>query len=235
MSDNSCIAIIPARGGSKGIMGKNICLVAGKPLINWTIEQAQRSACFGKIIVTTDDNTIATIAHNAGSEVPFLRPEELAQDDTPDYPVYEHTIKWLSENQNYQPELVVWLRPTSPLRTSEDIISAIRLIKDTNADCVRSVCLVEHHPYWMKKIKDKQLLPFLDNLDEQKYYRRQLLPPVYRLNGAVDVVRNESVRNSGKLFHGNIVGYIMPNERSIDIDNEIDLMIAEELLIRRLK
>jgi CMP-N,N'-diacetyllegionaminic acid synthase len=226
------LAIIPARGGSKGIPRKNIRILAGKSLIVWTIETALQCSVLDKIIVSTDDEKIAEICRHAGADVPFLRPKELALDDTPDFPVYEHTLKWLSENQDFQPEIVVWLRPTAPLRTITDIDSAVHLIKKSNADAVRSVCHVEHHPYWMKLIQDTHLLPLIENCDESRYYHRQLLPPVYRLNGAVDVIRCKSVRKTGLLYSGDVLGYIMPNERSIDLDSELDFDLAE-LYLRR--
>jgi CMP-N,N'-diacetyllegionaminic acid synthase len=225
--DKKILGIIPARGGSKGIPKKNIRLFAGKPLIVWTIEQALQCRVLNKIIVSTDDDDIAKISKDAGAEVPFLRPKDLAHDDTPDFPVYDHTLKWLSENQNYQPDIVVWLRPTAPLRITDDIESAVQLFMKTNADCVRSVCLAEHHPYWMKRMNATQLLPFMDNIDEKKYYRRQLLPPVYRLNGAVEVIRCESVRKSCSMYGGEMGGYVMPDDRSIDLDTELDFIFAE--------
>lgn len=227
------ITIIPARGGSKGIPNKNIAPAFGKPLIAWTIEATRQSAFLDRVIVTTDSVAIAEIASAYGAEVPFLRPPELARDDTPDLPVYQHTLAWLREHQGYQPECVVWLRPTSPMRTTHDIDAAVALLQQNQADCVRSVCLAEHHPYWMKHREDDgRLVPCIEGADEHTYYQRQLLPPVYRLNGAVEVVRCTSVINNGRLYGGVMYGYVMPPERSIDIDTELDLALMELLLQR---
>lgn len=226
------IAIIPARGGSKGVPKKNIRSLNGKPLIAWTIETALRTSSLDRIIVSTDDDLIAQIAKDHGADVPFLRPPELAKDDTPDLPVYLHVLAWLESHQDFRPEIVVWLRPTSPLRTVEDIETSIRLLNDTGADCVRSICPAEHHPYWMKRLDGDRLVSFMEGFDEQLYYRRQLLPPAYRLNGAVDVIRCSKQVGSGHLFGGKMAGYIMPPERSLDLDSEMDFTIAEALIRR---
>ena len=229
------VALIPARSGSKGVPKKNICLLAGKPLIAWTIETAIACPSLDRIIVSTDDLKIAHIASNYGAEVPFLRPLELAQDDTPDLPVYQHTLSWLAEHEDYHPDIVVWLRPTSPLRTVQDIEKAIQLLKKTGADCVRSISLAEHHPYWMKRLdgNDDSLKPFVEGIDEAKFYRRQLLPPVYRLNGAVDVSVSKNVLENGLLYQGDIRGYVMPQDRSVHIDNKIYFALAELLIKER--
>ena len=227
------LVIIPARSGSKSVPKKNIRLLAGKPLIAWTIGTAIACPILDRIIVSTDSTEIAEIAKNFGAEVPFLRPVELAQDDTPDLPVYQHTLLWLAEHEGYYPDIVVWLRPTSPLRIVQDIERPIQLLAETGGDCVRSVSLVEHHPYWMKRFDGDSLKPFMDGIDEQKYYRRQLLPPVYRLNGAVDVSVCKTVMETGLLYQGDVRGYVMPQKRSVDIDHEIDLGLVELLLESR--
>lgn len=228
-----CVGIIPARGGSKGIPRKNIRQLAGKPLIVWTIETALACPNLDRIIVSTDDEEIAQIARDSGAKVPFLRPVELAQDDTPDLPVYQHALSWLAEHEDYRADIVVWLRPTAPLRAVEDVEAAISLLIETGADCVRSVCVAEHHPYWMKRLEDDRLVPFIDQTDDSKYYRRQLLPPAYRLNGAVDVTWSKTVMEKGLVYSGDVRGYVMPLVRSIDLDSELDFALAELLLQRR--
>ena len=233
MNLRKVIAIIPARGGSKIVPRKNIRLLANKPLISWTIEKGLATTSINRVIVSTDDAEIAEITVKYGAEVPFLRPLELAQDDTPDLPVYLHVLNYLEQQENYNPDIVVWLRPTSPLRTIEDIENAINLLIDSDADCVRSVCLAEHHPYWMKKLEGDRLIPLLEGVDETQYYRRQLLPPVYRLNGAVDVSWCKNVLENQQLYFGNMGGYVMPPERSVDIDTELDFALAEILLKER--
>ncbi len=221
------LALIPARGGSKGVPGKNIKLLNGKPLIGWTIETARKVKQLDRIIVSTDDHNIAAIAGDFGAEVPFMRPSDLAGDDTGDGPVYLHALKWLFEHQAYTPDIVVWLRPTAPFRIVDDITGAIKLLVRTRADWVRSVCLVEHHPYWMFRKGDQERLePFVEGIDIQQYLRRQLLPPAYRLNGAVDVTWSRIVQQ--KMFYqGDIRGYVMPVERSIDIDTPFDFKLAQ--------
>lgn len=228
VASRACLAIIPARGGSKGVPRKNIRLVAGKPLIAWTIEAAKACSLLNRVIVSTDDEEIARVARTSGAEVPFLRPAEFARDTTPDLPVCRHALQWLAEHDGFRPDVVVWLRPTAPLRTSQDIAEAVRSLCDSDADCVRSVCAVEHHPYWMYRLEDGQLMPLMNHVKIPAV--RQQLPPVYRLNGVVDAVRTERVPESGALFQGKMKGYVMPAERSMDIDTEADLKNAELLL-----
>ncbi len=229
-SNHKILGIIPARGGSKGVPRKNIRNVGGKPLIGWTIDVALSTSCIDRIIVSTDDEEIADIVTDYGVEVPFLRPEELAQDNTPDMPVYEHTLNWLTTHENYNPEIIVWLRPTAPLRTSTDIENAVEILIDSNADWVRSVCEVTHHPYWMYRLENGEMQSFIDNIDIHQYNRRQLLPPVYRLNGAVDVTWRRTVLEKRLNYSGNMQAYIMPDERSLDIDTETDLKRVESYL-----
>lgn len=227
------LAIIPARGGSKGVPRKNIRVLAGKPLIAWTIEMALVCSIVDRVIVSTDDIEIANVAREYGAKVPFIRPARLAQDTSPDLPVCQYALNWLADNEDYFPDIVVWLRPTAPLRIVQDVETATQLLIETGADSVRSVSLVEHHPYWMKRLNDDRLMPFVNGIDENKYYRRQLLPPVYRLNGAVDVAWRKTVMEKGFLYGGDMRGYVMPAERSIDLDSELDFVLAEFLLRRR--
>ena len=230
---SNIFGLIPARGGSKGIPFKNIKPLAGKPLIAWTIETALACPELNRVVVSTDDEKIAEVARQYNAYVPFLRPSELAQDDTPDFPVYNHFLSWLDEHEKYYPDMVVWLRPTTPLRTVHDIEAAIQLLIDSDLDFVRSVSSAEHHPYWMKRLDGGLLTPFIDVIDEGKYYRRQLLPPAYRLNGAVDVIRCSSAAKNRQLYKGRVGGYVMPLERGIDLDSELDFTLAELLLQRR--
>jgi len=226
-SNHNILCIIPARGGSKGVHRKNIRSVGGKPLIGWTIEVALNTPCIDRIIVSTDDAEIADTAKGYGIAVPFLRPEELARDNTPDMPVYEHTLNWLSQQEQYNPEIIIWLRPTSPLRTSTDIENAVDMLVDSNADWVRSVCEATHHPYWMYKLNKGKMTSFIEDIDIQQYNRRQLLPPVYRLNGAVDVTWRRTILEKRLNYGGHMQAYIMPVERSLDIDTESDIKQIE--------
>ncbi len=228
MKDNKKIlAIIPARGGSKGIPKKNITMLAGKPLIAWTIEAALSAPCLDKIILSTDDEQILKTGKKYGAEVPFLRPSNIAEDDTTDMPVYEHTLSWLAENEQFYPDIIVWLRPTAPLRTGEDIEQAVDILIKKNPDWVRSVCEVDHHPYWMYKPNGDMMEPFIDGIKIENYIRRQLLPTAYRLNGVVDVAWRSTIIEKKLLYSGVMAPYIMPVERSIDIDTKLDLKVAE--------
>ena len=228
-----CFALIPARGGSKTVPSKNIRLLAGKPLIAWTIETALASPSLDRVIVSTDDPEIAEISRTYGAEVPFMRPADLAGDTVPDLPVFEHAYKWFRGPENDPPDAVVWLRPTAPLRTVDDIEAALKLLVDSEADSVRSVCPVEHHPYWMQRLDGNRLLPFDDQIEISKYYRRQLLPPAYRLNGAVDAILCRTAPSEGMLFSGDMRGYVMPIERSLDVDTELDFALLEVIFQQR--
>jgi len=228
MKDNKKIlAIIPARGGSKGVPKKNIKMLAGKPLIAWTIETALSVPCLDRVVLSTDDRKISETAKQYGADVPFLRPEKIALDDTLDMPVYEHALAWLKDNENFSPDIIVWLRPTAPLRIAQDINNALDILIKKEPDWVRSVCEVEHHPYWMYKLNGGRMESFVDGIQIKNHMRRQLLPPAYRLNGAVEVAWRATILEKKLLYSGVIEAYIMPPDRSIDIDREIDFKLAE--------
>jgi CMP-N,N'-diacetyllegionaminic acid synthase len=226
-NNKKILAIIPARGGSKGVPGKNIKMLAGKPLLAWTIETALSTSCLDRVILSTDDPEISKIGKQYGAEVPFLRPAEFAADDTTDMPVYEHALGWLKDKEKFIPDIIVWLRPTTPFRTTEDIEKAVDLLIDKRPDWVRSVCEVEHHPYWMYKLNNGKMESFVDGIDVKDYIRRQLLPPAYRLNGVVDVAWPSTILEKKLLYSGVIEGYIMPVDRSLDIDTAMDFKFAE--------
>jgi len=139
-------------------------------------------------------------------------------------------LRWLCEREGYCPDYVVWLRPTSPLRTANDISAAASLLADSDADCVRSVCRTEAHPYYALRIIENRLCSFLPAANDRRYIRRQLLPDVYHANGCVDAVRCSSIKDPELLFAGNVLPYIMPRERSLDIDTEFDFNIAAFLM-----
>jgi N-acylneuraminate cytidylyltransferase/CMP-N,N'-diacetyllegionaminic acid synthase len=230
-SQNSCLAVIPARGGSKGIPGKNILPLLGKPLIAYTIEAARKAGLIGRILVSTDDPVIAKTASEFGAEVPFLRPPELARDETPTLPVLQHLLTQLKLSEHYEPEIIVLLQPTSPLRRAEDIDRAVTLLRQTGADSVVSLCAAEHSPYWMNRLEGDRVLPFLDNVPE--YARRQDLPPVYRVNGAVYATRRRILMEQNRLLGEDTRGMVMDAESSVDIDTPLDLKIAMLILQER--
>lgn len=231
--DGKILGVIPARGGSKSIPHKNIVNLLGQPLIAYTIELANLALNEGildRVIVSTDDNNIADVSRKYGGDVPFMRPKELAGDGVPDKPVLKHALEWIEKKEKIQVSYVVKLVPTSPLRKFEDLVNVINKIKATGCDSVRTVCEVTEHPYWMKKISGDVLLPFMDGKDEKIFFQKQLLPKIYIINGAIDTIKKSVFYEYDFLYGDDIRCVIMPKSRSIDIDDMIDLQIAEVLL-----
>jgi len=223
------IALITARGGSKSIPQKNIKMLAGKPLIAWTIEAAFHAQRLSRVIVSTDDDEIANVARHWGAEVPFTRPAELAQDHSDHISVVEHAIHWLAQHGQEEPEYVMLLQPTSPLRTSEDIDAAICIAEERSAVAVVSVCETKHHPYAFKRIlKSGTLADILSS--DIPYQRRQALPSSYAINGAIYLNRRESLLRLRTFFPPDAQAYVMPPERSLDIDTSWDLYRADLIL-----
>lgn len=227
------LAIIPARGGSKSIPRKNLRLLGGKPLIAYSIEQANRSGFITRVVVSTDEQEIAEVSRHYGAEVPFLRPPELAQDDTPDLPVFQHALTWLEQHKGYVPDLVVHLRPTTPNRRVETIDLAIQTyLKHPDIDSLRSVTPAEHSPFKMWFIKDDGCLQpviRLGNRHESFNLPRQALPPAYQGDGYIDITRPDVILGSGSMTGGRILAFLT-DEPCVDIDHEKDLMEAESLL-----
>jgi CMP-N,N'-diacetyllegionaminic acid synthase len=221
------LALIPARGGSKGLPRKNILPFLGKPLIAWTIEQALASTYLDRVIVSTDDDEIADISKSYGAEVPFIRPKELATDDAKAIDVFLHALNWLSMNNDHF-DLVMILQPTSPLRISDDIDASIKLFFSKEAQAVVSVCEADYHPYWSNILpKDGCMKDFIR--PEILHKNRQELPTFYRLNGAIYLAYCDYLKNK-KSFHGEkTYAYLMPVGRSIDIDTDVDFKLAEIL------
>ena len=227
------LAVVPARGGSRGVPRKNVHLLAGKPLIVYTVTAALQSQYPLRVVISTDNEKIAEVAQRAGAEVPFLRPAELAQDETPTLPVIQHALQWLEQHDGYKPGLVVLLQPTSPLRRASHIDQGIKLLLETNADSVVSVCEVEHSPYWMRVLDEKgQVRRFVET--DREFPRRQDLPPVYRLNGALYVTKRKLIMDEERLLGDDVRALVMAREDSIDIDDKLDFLLAELLLKRRL-
>jgi CMP-N,N'-diacetyllegionaminic acid synthase len=231
---NDILGLINARGGSKSIPHKNLAPLAGKPLIAWTIEAALGSRSLARIIVSTDDPEIAETARAWGATVPFMRPAELARDDTPGIMPVLHAVEWLAENESYLPEYIMLLQPTSPLRTTEDIEAAIDLARERRAEAVVSVNEAPTHPYWMKRLTDDgQLTDFL--LLERPYFQRQDLPRALSLNGAIFLIRRDSLLREKTLHPARTYPYFLPAERAIDIDEPWDLYLAELVLRDRVR
>lgn len=216
------LAVIPARGGSKGIPGKNIKDLYGQPLIAYTIQAALDCKKIDRVVVSTDSEEIAGVAKKYGADVPFLRPAALAMDTSKTIDAVIDVLERLQETYEY----VVLLQPTSPLRTAEDIEKAIDKAIATGKD-VASVSLVKEHPVLMREIGDDDaLVPLLSG---ESTIRRQDMKEIYRVNGAVYVNRVADLTKDTS-FNDNPVGYVMPVERSIDIDEESDFLLAEHFM-----
>ena len=229
----AAIAIIPARGGSKGILKKNIALLAGKPLIAYSIEDSINCPQIKRTLVSTDDPEIADVARHYGAEVPFMRPSELAQDETPDLPVFSHALEWLLTQENALPDLVVHLRPTTPLRPSGAIERGIQMIlEDSQADCVRSISRSTQIPHKMWQIRGKYMKPFIQLGNEESYNMpRQKLPKVFSHDGVVDVIRVSTILEKKTLTGSRVLPLrIEDSFFSVDIDEPIDLIMAEVFL-----
>lgn len=229
------LCLIPARGGSKGIPRKNIRNLAGKPLIAYSIECAKQSQLIQRVIVSTDDEEIAKIAIRYGAEVPFMRPRELAQDLTPDSPVFQHVLSELKGKEEYEPDLVVNLRPTCPIRRVETIDAAIgELMRHPEADSLRSVSRPLQTPYKMWRIQDSYLKPLMTIKGMKEPYNmpRQILPEIFWQNGYIDVIRPPIIQK-GMMSGRTILPFVIRDEEWVDIDYEEDLQKAEEILKRR--
>lgn len=234
--NSKILAVIPARGGSKNILRKNIKPLAGKPLIEYTFDAAKASKLLNKIVLSTDDKEIADIGRQSGVEVPFLRPEELAGDNCPTLPVIQHAVDFLEEKEKYTPNYIVILQPTSPLRTAEHIDEALRILIETGADSVVSVTEVPHryNPCSIMKIEKGKLVPFMQ--EGEKYTQRQLKPKLYGRNGAaIYAFKYETLTQKNSLYGDDCRPYFMSKADSVDIDDIIDFDYAEFVLSKRQK
>lgn len=205
------LGIIPARGGSKGIPGKNIKLLSGKPLIQYTIEAALQSEMLEKIIVSTDSQEIATVAKQLGADVPFIRPMELAQDDTPTLPVIQHALRW-SEHMREHYDAVCLLQPTTPFRPVGFIDRAIEKFQQSGADSLVSVLPVpiKYNPHWVFEPNAKGFLKIATG-EKQIIPRRQELPPTYIRDGAIYITKVQVIFELNSLY-GNLIDFIVSEE-----------------------
>lgn len=229
------LAIIPARGGSKGLVRKNILPLLNHPLIAYSILAAQQSSFINRIIVSTDDDEIINVAKQYRAEVPFKRPAALAQDASTDIEVFTHALNWLKEHENYVPDYVVQLRPTSPIRLKGMIDSCIqKLINHPQSDSLRIITEAPVTPYkmWLVEDENKPMKPLLtlDDIDEPFNQLRQTLPKVYWQVGALDVIKT-SVITQQKLMSGdNIMHHIVPSYLAVDIDDIKSFEKAAEII-----
>lgn len=225
------LAIIPARGGSKGIPRKNIHLLANRPMLAYTAEAALKSQKLSRYVLSTEDKEIACVGRDMGIEVPFLRPGDLAQDDTPGIDVIQHVVRELVKTEGYQPDAVMILQPTSPLRTWRHIDEAIALYCNSDADSLVSIVETPHqyNPYSVMQIEGGYLNAFLDYPERNNL--RQKKPIFYARNGAaIYIVDINVLMKQNTLFGDKLIPYKMDKRSSIDIDDMLDLKIAECLL-----
>jgi len=231
-SEPHVLALIPARGGSKSIPMKNIAPLAGRPLIAHSIEVARKCRRISRVIVSTDSEQIRQVSLSCGAEVPFLRPAEIAEDDTTDLPVFVHALRWLSDHEAYHPDIVVHVRPTTPLRTPERVDAAIEaLIENPEADSVRAVSPPLQNPFKMWTLGDTYLEPLVDiGIPEPYNQPRQRLPTVYWQTGYLDVVRTSTLLEKNSMTGDRILPYIMDEQFVVDIDQPFSLRLAEFLM-----
>jgi N-acylneuraminate cytidylyltransferase len=234
------LAVVPARGGSKGIPRKNVRMLAGKPVVAYAVQCGLEARSVDRVLCSTDDEEIAEIARAAGAEVPFLRPAELAQDSTEDWPVFAHALRWLEEREGWVPDLVVNLRPTSPLRRVEHVDGAVALLLATGADSVKSVCIARQHPHKMWRLPGGEaglMVPYLSTpfrLERGPDVPRAQLETIYWQNGVVDVTRRSVILEQGVMIGGAVAGLVTDPEDSADLDSPLDLEVAEVLMRHRI-
>ncbi len=226
------LAFIPARGGSKRIPNKNIKLLKGKPLIAYTIESAKKSKHINRIVVSTDSKEIAGIAKQFDAEVPFLRPTGISKANSTEMEFFNHALDWFAKNENYIPDLIVLLYPTSPFRKVESIDKAIEeILKNPEADSLRSVKLCSEHPYKMWIVKDEYLKPFVKGQDKNVHtWSYQLLPKVYIQNASIYITKPSTIKNKKSPTGDIIIPFVMDEMESIDINNPLDFAFAEMIL-----
>ena len=228
------LGLIPARGGSKSIPHKNIVPLLGRPLLAYTCEAAPASARLSRVIISTDDPHIAQLAREHGLEVPFMRPQELAQDDTLALPVVQHAVRWLEVSEGYKPDAVMILQPTSPLRRAEHIDGAVEVMDRTGADTVVSVVEAPHRysPGSLMSFNERRRL--VSYQSGPMVLRRQEKPILYARNGpAVLLVKHSTLMAHGTLYGANTQPYLMDEIDSFDVDTSNDLIIIEALMKHR--
>jgi CMP-N-acetylneuraminic acid synthetase len=227
------VGFVFARGGSKGLPGKNIRVLAGKPLIAWSIEQAKAVNRIERVIVSTDSNEIADVARSFGAEVPFIRPAELAQDDSPEWLSWQHALRYLRDHQGTMPDTMISIPTTAPLRIPADLDNCLDEYAKGKADAVITVTNAHRNPYFNMVTMD-----FLGNIQpvipqSVNFSRRQDCPTVYDMTSVAYVVDARFVLNNSSLFAGKVRAVHVPVERAIDIDTLLDFKIAEVLLFDR--
>lgn len=229
------VAVIPARGGSKRIPRKNLAVVGGCSLVGWAIQAAREAGSVARVLVSTDDDEIAAECRRLGAEVPWLRPPQLARDDSPTIAAVEHALRWAVENTVPAPEFAVLLEPTAPLREGRHIDAALALLAASDADCVMSVSEAPHlfHPEELLVVTDGQLCPYLPYRTMETRHLRGNQSKVYIPNGLVYAVRIEAVLSGHSLYGSKTLPYVTPWSEFLDIDTADDLTLAELRMQRR--
>ncbi|MFQ6027629.1 MAG: cytidylyltransferase domain-containing protein [Dehalococcoidia bacterium] len=227
------LALIPARGGSKGVPRKNLRLLAGKPLIAYSIETALASQFIDRVVVSTDDAEIASVAQQYGAEVPFMRPQELAQDDSPEWLTWQHALRTLSAGGLHpRIEVLTCISPTAPLRSVGDVDACIQTLHDSDADLVFTVKPAERNPYFNMVVLDEAGYARLVIPPKGPIHRRQDTPTVYDMTTVAYAARPEFVLQASSMFEGKTKAVSVPPERALDIDTELDFQFAEFLIAR---
>jgi CMP-N,N'-diacetyllegionaminic acid synthase len=224
------LGIIPARGGSQGVPRKNIRLLCGKPLLQYTAEAALAAKNLSRIILSTEDEEIAEVGQTCGLEVPFRRPAELARDDTPTLAVVQHAVGWV-EDRGELYDFICLLQPTNPLRKAQDIDACLKMLAQGDMDSVVSVLPVPHdyNPHWVYLLDQEGLLR-LSTGESTPYPRRQELPPAFHREGSVYVTRRDVLMKDNSLYGKRTIGYVMDPKRHVNIDGPEDWKAAEGLL-----
>ena len=225
------LAIIPARSGSKSVKDKNIRYIGDKPMLAYSIDHALKSKFINRVIVSTDSIKYAKIAREYGAETPFLRPKEYSTDTSLDIDVFKHCIDYLDRNEKYNPDIVVQLRPTYPIRNIQDIDNMIEIIlKNPQVDSVRSITVAKETPYkmWLKGDNGK-IKPLINTIPEGYNLPRQQLPTVYYQNASIDIIRTNVITEQGSMSGENIYGYVM--EDNFDIDTEEEFVQASSYIL----
>jgi N-acylneuraminate cytidylyltransferase len=237
MSEVQVLAIVPARGGSKGIPRKNIRSFAGYPLIAYSIAAGLQARLRMRVVVTTDDEEIAEVARSCGAETPFLRPAELAQDRTTDLPVFQHALCWLAEHEDYHPQVVVHLRPTTPIRPPDLVDRSVAvLLAHPEADSVRGITPAHQNPFkmWLMDGEDKPIHPLttVPGIEEPYNAPRQILPKAYAHTGLIDIIRPGTILEMNSMSGRTILPILFDPGYDADLDTPEDWKQAEERVLR---
>lgn len=227
------LGLVPARGGSKGVPHKNLLEVGGLSLVSRAVSCGLSARTVTRTIVSTDDPLIAKTARAAGSEVPFMRPAELATDDSPTIDMVWHALDWLADHESYSPDLLVLLQPTTPFRTALHVDEAVGMCLDRGVGSVVSVVPAHDHPYEALEMDTSGRLTRFLQIDARRFHQRQSMPPVYVPNGAVYVARVPFLKAAGGFIGDGTHAYVMDRGESLDIDSEYDLVVARLLSPKR--